>query len=665
MAYSTEELQKLVADYFNRYDESLGYELHLMREGKTTQATEHNEIQSNIMQRMKNAFDAIFRDGDVIQDAQIVVDAETGAVTCAAGKIYLKGAVRAVPAATLTIPTTGTVNIGIKLRESIISELEDPSLRFPGAGNRGEGDPGAWRLRVEAIWAYGTDGVTGDFYPVYAVDDGIVRSKETPPNLDAVNQALRRYDLDSTGTGTYAVSGLSVIAGDDLSDGRQVYHVSEGRAHVNGAGIDIPTSRRVVYAAQPDLRLIDTEVHAATAESATTGQRITLAHPPLHDVTALRITAQKTVSVVHGAYSGAADALPDTSVVSIVSVKQGETTYTATSDYIKTGDTVDWSPAGQEPLAGSTYEVMYTYITSAEPGSPDFDGFTVTGAVEGSSILVSYRQALPRYDCLALTADGTFAWFQGVAAEQNQLAPTVPDSMLRLATVFQTWRDDRTTQSDSIRVVAFDEIQAINTRIDWLVSQAARQQLESDMSAREGGISVGMFTDPLIDDTMRDPGVAQTAAVVNGVLTLPVTSLQVRAMSDDVRQATARGYTLSPVLEQKFRTMEMKVNPYMAFDPLPARVTLTPAVDRWTDVQTEWASAITQRFNRSTGTGGGSGWAVLHHTETTTTTQFVSKTSKEAEHLRQIDVAFSIEGFGPGEELSSVTFDGVAVTPTA
>lgn len=50
------------------------------------------------------------------------------------------------------------------------------------------------------------------------------------------------------------------------------------------------------------------------------------------------------------------------SVQSIVSVVQGATTYTLTTDYLLTADAVDWSPGGAEPATGSQYVVTYTYL---------------------------------------------------------------------------------------------------------------------------------------------------------------------------------------------------------------------------------------------------------------------------------------------------------------
>lgn len=646
-------------DYYNNFDANKHYQQLLYRDGYVLQGAEVNEQQSMNLHHLRGVADALFKDGDVIRDAQIVVDGATGQVRAQAGLVYVGGLVRAVEEAAFTIRTEGTVVVGIRLTEQVVSELEDPSLYNPAIGSRGEGEPGAWRLRVTASWGHGNDGKDGEFYPVYTVDDGVMRAKEAPPTLDALTQNLARYDRDSTAGGTYIVSGLAVRQAADV-DGDQVYTVSEGRARVNGYGIDIPTSRRIVYGATPDLRLLDTEVYLADGSG---DQRIEVAHPPIHAVRSLRITVRKTANIVHGAYVGAADALPDTSVVSIVSVSQGDTTYVSAADYRRVGDTIDWSPSGNEPSPGSTYQVVYDHITAFTPVDLDADGFTVRGAVPDSQIIVSYQQALPRLDRLCLNAEGVFVWLKGVASEYTPVPPDAPDSMLVLATVSQTWRDTRSVSRDgAVQVYSFGEIELINKRMDYMLRELSRQRLESDVTTRESGMKAGLFVDSLLDDSMRDQGVGQTGAVFDGVLTLPI-SAAVHPLPGSVDAPASRELTPLAVLEQPLRTGSMPINPYQSFDPLPAKVTLSPAVDRWTETQTSWTSAVTQTFKRSTGTGGGSGWSRLLRTETKTDTQVVSVSNTRIENLRRIDVAFSVAGFGPGEKLKSVAFDGIDVTP--
>lgn len=125
----------------------------------------------------------------------------------------------------------------------------------------------------------------------------------------------------------------------------------------------------------------------------------------------------------------------------------GETTYVPGSDYKKSGDAVDWSPSGNEPSPGSTYEVTYTCIVAVSPADIDADGFTVSGAVKNTQIITTYDQALPRLDRLCLTGDGVFTWLKGVASESNAVSPAVPAAMLgeALETVdkaLQTARQD-------------------------------------------------------------------------------------------------------------------------------------------------------------------------------------------------------------------------------
>ena len=155
---------------------------------------------------------------------------------------------------------------------------------------------------------------------------------------------------------------------------------------------------------------------------------------------------------------------------------------------------------------------------------------------------------------------------------------------------------------------------------------------------------------------VRQSGLAQTAAIVDGELTLPVTATA-HYVSSDITVPTTTAFTLQTEMQQPARTGWMKINPYMAFDPIPANITLIPAIDRWTEVETDVASAITRRFVVNGGIESVSSWESGF--------SLVGQSSRLLENLRQIDVRFTISGFGPGEILSTFTFDGLNVATSA
>jgi hypothetical protein len=622
--------------YYNRFDPLKNYDAHLFRAGKVLQSAELNEVQSAAHYRLQSIADVLFKDGDVVRDAQAIVNADSGAVQCQSGAIYLSGAVRGVEPAEFVIATVGLVTLGIYLNEYVIDELDDPALRDPATGTRNYEEPGAVRRQIVPRWGFAGDGQAGEFYPVYTVEDGVLRAKEAPPQLDSVTQALARYDRDSAG-GTYIVDGLYVGIAADTADGQQVYTVSEGRARVNGYGVELPTSRRLVYAATPDVRFIDSEPHQSVSAEA---QRITLDRPPAGEITQVRITTEKTTNITHGSFTGASDALPDTAVLAIISVSQSSTTYAAGSDYKLTAGKVDWSPSGAEPAPGSTYSVTYQYIASVAPDAPDDTGFSVTGAVEGSLVMTSYNTRLPRYDRLCLTPDGAFVWITGVAADYTPIVPRLPNDLLLLVTVVQTWRetgaDARRLSRDSVRTVPMQELYAVNEKLDHILGLVAQQRLEASANMIEAGTKKGLFVDPLLDDSMRDLGVEQTALVYGGQLMLPIDA-DASTVSGDLDQPATLTFSPALALEQTLRTTDMKINPYQAFAQPPLPVTLTPAVDHFVETQTTTQSGVA-------GT---------------------TSTSEQAlPYLRQREVAFRIDSWNAGELLASVDFDGIAVTPT-
>ena len=75
------------------------------------------------------------------------------------------------------------------------------------------------------------------------------------------------------------------------------------------------------------------------------------------------------MSITRGAIAHGADALPETSVIQIVEVTQGATTFTEGADYIRAGNTVDWAPLGDEPAPSSSYNVTFRYRDSVAPAA--------------------------------------------------------------------------------------------------------------------------------------------------------------------------------------------------------------------------------------------------------------------------------------------------------
>ncbi|MDR2164577.1 MAG: DUF4815 domain-containing protein [Zoogloeaceae bacterium] len=621
---------------YSRFDPAKNHDEILFRAGKVLQSAELNDWQKMEKHRRKGIADALFKDGDVIRDAQCVVDAETGYTQCQSGALYLSGAVRGVLPATLTIPTVGIVTLGIYMVESVITELEDPALRDPAVGTRNYEEPGAVRLAITPVWGYAGDGQEGDFYPVYTVEDGVLRAKEPPPQLDAVTQALARYDRDSAG-GTYIVEGLRVAMSADTAAGEQVYTVSEGRARVNGYGVELPAARRLVYAATPDTRLIDSEPHQSATFYA---QRINVDRWPIGEITQVRVTLEKTATILHGSFTGAQDALPDTAILTLLSVTQGETTYAPGTDYRLTAGKVDWSPSGAEPAPGSSYSVTYQYIATVAPTEADETGFTIEGAVPDTLIMVSYTVKLPRYDRLCLSAEGAFTWLKGVAADDLPIPPRAPCDQLLLATVSQTWmasgvKPRRVTQ-DGVRTVPMQDIYAIGSRLDHILALVAQQRLEASANLIEAGAKKGLFVDPFLDDSMRDAGVEQTAQILAGELSLFINT-DAFLLSGDLEAPAALPHTRATALEQTLKTSAMPVNPYLAFSPPPLAATLTPAVDQWVEKRTITYSSmkeITGAFSSTV----------------------------ELPFLRQIPVAFAIAGFGENESVETLTFDGINIT---
>ena len=362
----------MIERYYNLFDPAKHYTQLLFRAGDGLQSRELNEIQTTLIHRLQGVADALLKDGDIVSGANLQIDADTGLVTLEAGRVYLRGAVREVPAATFTVPTSGRIAVGVRFTTRTVTELEDPNLREPAVGVRNYQEPGAGRLQETLAWGWegaGTsDGQPGDFHAVYALDNGLLENRRQPPVLDGVIASLARYDYDANGH--YVTEGLGVrFLSADTDAQEHVFSVAEGRANIDGFKVERTQSQRLRLPIDPDLQRVSSEPQVFN-DSGDGSMVVTINRPPLAQVLDIKVTQQKTETVVHGAFTGSRDVLTEPTVVAVLEVKQGTTTYTQGTDYKVVGDEIDWSPGGAEPAPGSSYQVTYQYIASVTASWP-------------------------------------------------------------------------------------------------------------------------------------------------------------------------------------------------------------------------------------------------------------------------------------------------------
>ncbi|MEA1052365.1 DUF4815 domain-containing protein, partial [Lamprobacter modestohalophilus] len=625
--------------YYNLFDASKDYTELLFRAGDGLQSRELNELQSTFNHRLRGVADVLFKDGDIVEGGAARVDPDTGAAALSAGLIYLQGMVRPVGVGAFTIPVTGTFALGLRLQRVAVTELEDPSLREPAVGVRNYQEPGAGRVQERLVWGWSGDGEAGTFYPLYAVVDGLLQGREAPPNLDAVATAIAAYDRQSTG-GTYLIEGLVASRQADVEGAEQVVRVSAGAARINGQSVTLPVDRRLTRLPVPDTGEIIAEPHLCESAGV---ERITTHRAPIATITQVTLTREITESVVHGAYSGAVDSLAQSPVIALISVTQGATTYAVGTDYSLVAGKVDWSAGGAEPAVGSTYEVTYRFIDTVTPTALDAEGFSVEGAVPGTLINVTYHWKRPRYDRLYLDPDGAFLWQTGVPHDD---APTIPAALsgrLLLATFFQSWRDGEDHISrDGARLVPMDELGAIRNNIGDIYTLLADQHLMLNASARESAAKKGLFVDSFRTHAQRDLGIAQNAWNDGGRLSLPITTRVDYVPNDIATDWVMPAHVDRVVIEQPAYSGTQLVNPYLAVEPIPAQCVLTPSVDNYSATDTTWVSPV---------------WGSRSEVRTLS-----SQTVEMA--IRTLSVAFALSGFGVGETVASMTFDGIPITPS-
>jgi hypothetical protein len=254
---------------------------------------------------------------------------------------------------------------------------------------------------------------------------------------------------------------------------------------------------------------------------------------------------------------------------------------------------------------------------------------------------------MPRYDLLTIDAEGIIRRVKGLAHPWSPTVPKAPNGQLILAQIYQDWMSAKpAVTNNAIRVVQMSDIETMKDMIHDLYYLIAQLELKNDANASDPAAKKGIFVDPFYDDDMRDQGIEQTGAIVDNKLVLPITS-EVSDFAKD-QQVYMLPYELEPIISQELQTGSMKINPYNAFDPIPADLTVTLNVDHWTDIETKWLSPVTYTY--------------YGRRSNSSSNQLVKSDSQNAEFMRQISQRFKIEGLKAGEVILKVTFDNVDIT---
>ncbi len=613
------------------------------------QAAELNEAQTVARARHTRISRLIAKDGDRVEGAAAIVDIEAEQVILTAGKLFIGGDVLPIETRVISsVSMTGTVGIGVRVKTEWITYEDDATLLGLVDGTLSQGEPGAAREKVSISWALEDEEIDGDYVAVYKLIDGTIVDQTPPPVLEGFTQALAGYDRGAHGS--YIVSGCRVTAlgpsGDD-----QIFSIEEGEANINGFKRTRYHALRYAHTEDYDTEEVAGETKTWSGSSPNT---FAVNHAPIATINSCLVTKEVTETVTRGGTSGGTDALAHNSVTSVIEVKQGGTTYVLTTSYLVVGDAISWSPGGAEPATGSSYTVKYRYLALVTPDASTDTTITLSGGVDGTTVIIGYDWKLPRTDLLCLNSNGEVSYINGISARTSPLPPIAPSYLLPLAEVRNTWSGSPEIENTGIRSVPYIELWRWLGRIADHERLIQLERIKSGIDAREPTAKKGIFVDPFTSDYYRDEGETQTASVADGILEL---AIDPTFFVTPLTAPVMLNYTEEVIYQQPLKTGCMKINPYQNFVPLPGALSLTPAADFWEVTNTVWLSPQTQEFNRGVRRDGGP------LTVTTSQNRVVDQRQQQATFLRQISVAFTIKGFQPGEILSTLTFDGISVKP--
>lgn len=620
----------LPANYYNRFDAAKKYKQLLFRAGRGLQSSEMNELHSVLQNELRQVGNTLFSDGSILRGGKLVPGANN-TFSIASSLFWALGYTHNLDAYAFSIDPSENCVLGVAVSQTVINEDLDPALRDPAVNTRNFNEPGAHRLKITARWTKAPAQDGEYFYGIFEFQDGVQITTPAPaPNVDGVKDIIARYDMAANGS--YVVNGLlPSFVSDDNDLQQHILQISAGIGHVDGYEMVLPYARRVRVDMALDTRSIGNE--PITIVNGQTDYK--LRWGPIASVgevngiaTAVKTTAlNNAVTRNIGGSSAPTDLLTPAPVTAILAVNQGGTwngtafvggtNYTVGTDYILNGDRIDWSLAGNEPAAGSTYQIVYNYQLTLPTAviSADRTKVTLTGFTSGQIVNVDYAHYIPRYDVITLTRDNNLVAVKGVADYQAPKIPQ-PSSGLGLATIYVSYGVSPNILNSAVPAYRMVDNANMARQIADLQYNVARLALLDTLRSTDPATTKrGVFVDPLTDDTYRDSGVTQNGITSPTGLRPGVlwTSKVINNSAGGVNSAITLPLDAEVnVITQDYATKSRVVNQFAVVSPPPAQVTLVPDSYRWvTSTSNPWVWIASNSWDFAT-----NNWAHLDSNRT-------------------------------------------------
>jgi len=713
------------APYYDDYDSSKQYTQLLALPGRVAQAREFTQLQSTLKNSIKELGNSIFKDGNVVEGCQVIVNEAKTSATVTSGRVYLNGMILEVSETSVPISGTGTEIIGAKLMEAIITEADDNTLKDPAQGYDNYNQPGCHRVRSWITITVNDNEASA----LATLVDGELSIETYAPNYDTLTQTLARRTHDESGS--YIVDGLTVRieASDNPSNFTVV--VEPGKAYVLGYELRILTPKKYSIGRSTTYDPVlatnywyDEDVDDYLLASA----------PYVKEITQVKGFVSKTVNQT---ISNNTDRVlfDELEVSQISSVTQGATTYTVgNSD--STGDCylqregsryyLKWNGTANYPTLNTSYSVTYIYNhtfinnTDYELSLVDDKHYLswlgASTPIDGTNFTVAYNQYLARKDSVYIDRYGNINITRGIPAEYGfEVLPDKSANTLELAHIYNppgglvTSNSSQSIQVYNVGLTRFtmNDIQNLLNRIRTIEYDQTVLSLNDEARQYETATSKrGIFTDPLVDlaridyyynmsgSTVVDPSKPVydvTIDTLKNICYLP-TAVDMQDMIAS-NTSTAKLYnkaaTLSKsgesvILTQLKATKSYQINPYSVFPQLP-EISLSPSSDSWVEdnvITVPVSHSTTEILTTSTRnielTSVISGRFTSYKESTTATVDTaigvkVSTSSQESVinqesvmYIRQREITVEGINFPPTVDNIRCYFDGVlvALTPT-